>query len=95
MIVTVAGTNGLITPEFVEATGERIIKNSKVLLVQLEIPLESTFTTLKLAKKSGVTTIFNAAPAVNNIPKDLFPLVDIICVNEPEVCMFSLLESVI
>jgi ribokinase len=85
IIVIVPGANKTITPEYIMEHGEQFIKKAKVVIVQLEIPIDSTHTALKLAKKYGAISIFNTAPGSESIPKELFSLTDILCLNETEV----------
>jgi ribokinase len=59
------------------------IAGSKVLVVQLESPLESTIAALEIARSAGVVTILNPAP-VCSLPKHVPGLVDILVANEVE-----------
>lgn len=87
-IVIVKGATGRVTPEYVNEVGDSLISQSKVLVCQLEISIEATLAALRLGKKHGVTTIFNAAPGLTNLPKELFRLTDILCINEIEVYIY-------
>ncbi len=64
---------------------ENSIKKSKVLVVSLVIREETALHSLKLAKKHGLLTIFNFAPANKDLSADFNKLVDILVVNEVEV----------
>jgi len=75
----------LVTPEYVKNRGEVLIKKAKTVIVQLEIPIQSSLEALKLSREHNATSIFNVAPAVQNLPKEMFSLPDIICLNESEV----------
>ncbi|GAB6032215.1 hypothetical protein CHUAL_010857 [Chamberlinius hualienensis] len=81
-IVIVPGANNFLTPEHINQA-RNVIENSKVLVCQLEADYEATLSAVRLAKKFGVKTVFNAAPA-KTVSDDLFPLCDIFCVNETE-----------
>jgi len=89
-IVVTPGANDLITPEEVRKAS-KVIQNAKVLLVQLEIPMESTLEALKIAKTSPnkVTTILNSAPAKSALPDHIFQYVDILCPNETELSIIT------
>ncbi|GFY43183.1 ribokinase [Trichonephila inaurata madagascariensis] len=63
---------------------ENLIKNAKVLLCSYECPLPTLVTAFETAKKYGVRTVLNAAPSTNPSYEKLYPLVDIICLNEIE-----------
>jgi ribokinase len=81
-IIVVPGANNYITPEVIEEHEDRI-KNSSILLVQLEIPLESVIRCVELAKKHGILTILNPAP-IQKLPKELLEMVDYVTPNEHE-----------
>ncbi|XP_046551163.1 ribokinase-like [Haliotis rubra] len=82
-IVIVAGANMLLSEQDV-AAAEHLIMTSKVILCQLEIPVQSTLTALNIAKKRGVKSIFNPAPAQEGLPSELYSDCDIFCANESE-----------
>lgn len=82
-IIIVTGANDLLTLEEIEAA-RPTIRQSQILVCQLEIPLEITLAALRIAKEEGVTTIFNPAPARPELPDELYRLSDIFCPNESE-----------
>lgn len=85
-IVIVPGANDALTPADVQAAREAIT-SSQMVLCQVEIPLETTRETFKIAREAGdVTTIFNPAPAAA-LPDDLLSLTDILIPNEVEIGM--------
>jgi ribokinase len=61
-IVVVPGALSALAPEHVEAFMPQI-EEADVLLVQLEIPLESALHALDVARRAGVRTVLNPAPA--------------------------------
>ncbi|MEH7495146.1 ribokinase [Neobacillus niacini] len=81
-IIVVPGANNHITPEVIDRHEDKII-NSNILLLQLEIPLESVIRAVELAKKHGVLTILNPAP-IQKLPKELLEMVDYLTPNEHE-----------
>lgn len=82
-IVIVTGANDEITSdELISAV--HTIQNAKVLVCQLEIPLETNLQALRMAKQAGVTTICNPAPAKSELPSELYINCDLICPNESE-----------
>jgi len=89
-IIVIPGANHALTPEDVrESLNALASKHSvKVVLVQLEIPLESAQEALKVGKELGATTILNPAPASDKID-DLFAHVDILIPNESELASMS------
>jgi ribokinase len=82
-IIIVTGANDLLTPDEIESSGA-IIASSKVLICQLEIPIDISLSALRIARKAGVLTIFNPAPASADIPDEIYSLIDIISPNETE-----------
>jgi len=82
MIAVSPAANSSLTPELVEKSRD-IIAEADILIVQLEIPLDTVKTALTIARENGVKTILNPAPAnVNAV--NLLPLVDIVTPNETE-----------
>jgi ribokinase len=82
-IVIVTGANDLLGTADVEAAGSAI-ETADVLVCQLEIPFDTTLAALRLARRAGVRTILNPAPARPDLPKEAFELSDVICPNEAE-----------
>ena len=82
-IVIVNGANDRISTNHVDIAKDAIT-SAKVLVCQLEIPVETSMEALKIAKGAGVMTIFNPAPARADLPDELFKSCDIIAPNEPE-----------
>jgi len=82
-IVIHAGANGKITPEHVEKHAD-LIEKSDFVIAQFESDLASTIVAFKLARKAGVTTILNPAPAMKIVPKELLETTDLIIPNETE-----------
>jgi ribokinase len=82
VIVVVPRANHALDAARVDAQ-QRLIAGAKVLLVQLEIPLDAVVAALGHARAAGVTTILNPAPAAS-LPDDLLAMVDICVPNETE-----------
>ncbi|MFL9966535.1 ribokinase [Paraburkholderia sediminicola] len=81
-IIVAAGAAGTLGPADVEAI-EADIAKAKVFVTQLEQPVPAAKRGLELARRHGVTTVFNPAPAVP-FDDDMFPLCDYITPNETE-----------
>jgi len=81
-IAVVPGSNGRLTPADLRQHRE-LMAEARVLLVQMEIPLETVHEALRLGRECGLTTILNPAPAAQ-LPSDLLRLVDILTPNESE-----------
>lgn len=82
VIVVDMGANKLFTPACVDAALPKI-KQSNVVLAQLEIPLETALHGLRQAKKAAKITVLNPAPARNLRGLDL-SAIDYLTPNETE-----------
>jgi ribokinase len=79
-IVIVPGALSALTPEHVEAFAPQIAA-ADVLLVQLEIPVETALHALRVGRAAGVRTVLNPAPAP---PSTIAPAADYLTPNESE-----------
>jgi len=82
-IIIVTGANDLLSLDDLERA-RPAIATADVVVCQLELPVETTLSALRIAREEGVRTIFNPAPARDDLPDELFRLSDVICPNEPE-----------
>ncbi len=87
-IMIVPGANGRLTPDDV-AAASALIREADILLVQLEVPLETTIAAIKLARDHGTPIILDPAPAPRFDEHDAALLrellqVDVACPNEAE-----------
>jgi len=62
-IFVVKGANDRVTPRVVDEAA-RLLKRADVIVLQFEIPLATVYHTVRLAKRYGVRTIVNPAPAM-------------------------------
>ncbi|WP_019121244.1 ribokinase [Brevibacillus massiliensis] len=90
MIVVALGACGRLTSADVEQA-EETIRNSAVVLVQLETSLEAVKKTLELAQKHGVPVIMNPAP-YQKISKELLQKVTYLTPNETEASLLTGIE---
>src|ERR1700722_12440121 len=81
-IIVASGAAGTLGPGDVDAI-EADIARAKVFVTQLEQPVPAARRGLELARRHGVTTVFNPAPALH-LDDDIFPLCDYITPNETE-----------
>jgi ribokinase len=81
-IILFRGANGLVEIRNMEKHTE-VIKKSKLLLTQNEVPYETIKWAIKTAHENGVKTVFNPAPAFL-IEDDLWKYLDVIVTNEIE-----------
>ena len=86
-IVVSPGANMQLTPDDI-MQGEDIIQNADVLMVQLEIPIDTVKAALTIAKKHNVVTILNPAPA-KALSAAIYELTDIMTPNETESMLLA------
>jgi ribokinase len=82
-IIIVTGANDLLSVADLEQARPAIAA-AGVVVTQLEIPVELTLAAMRIAREEGVRTIFNPAPAREQLPEELYGLSDVLCPNEPE-----------
>ena len=82
-IILDPGANALLTPAHVDIAAPRIAESAAV-LTQLEIPAEAALHALFLARRTGVLSILNPAPARPVALADL-SVADVITPNETEL----------
>lgn len=87
-IISVApGANGDLTPDDIESVrGE--LENADYVMLQLEIPLESTLKAARIAHEAGATVVLNPAPAVR-LPEEIFRYIDILVPNQTEAAILT------
>lgn len=83
-IIVVPGANGCIDSTDVENLNS-LLPNCRVLLTCFEIPLPSILLAAQAAKRLGVKVILDPAPVLEEVPTELYSLVDIITPNEVEI----------
>jgi ribokinase len=81
-ILVVKGANDRLVPADIDAAGN-LLRRADFIVLQLEIPLETVYYTLKFARENGIRTILNPAPGQ---PLDLerAGLADYVIPNETE-----------
>lgn len=85
-IVIIPGANDTLSITDIE-NADNLLDKSKVLVCQLETPIQATLTALRRFK-NGVS-ILNAAPAPSETTLELFTLPSILCVNQNEAAAMS------
>ncbi|MDI3257965.1 MAG: ribokinase [Kyrpidia sp.] len=82
-IVVIPGANGALTRAGIRRRAEAIA-GARVLVVQLESPLDAVEEALNIAREAGVTTLLNPAPA-RPLPGHWWSYLDIVTPNEHEL----------
>ncbi len=83
MIVVTPGANSRVSPADIDAASG-LITGAAAVVVQLEIPLPAVRRALEIARRHGVLTVVNPAPADSSV-LDLLPLADVVTPNELEL----------
>jgi ribokinase len=81
-IVTSGGANHRVGRREIDAL-RAALDGARVLLVQLEIPMDVVVEAVRLASDAGVSVVLDPAPT-RELPDDLFPLLSWITPNETE-----------
>lgn len=84
VIVVVAGANGHVSPADLDRHLD-VIRNSSIILAQLEIPLETVVHLARLAERQGIPLMLDPAP-VQPLPVSLLRSVGWLTPNETEAC---------
>jgi ribokinase len=88
-IVLASGANMRLSPADVEAARSTIAA-ARVLLLQLESPLEAITRAAEVARTHGVKVILNPAPApAEPLPAGLLALIDVLIPNETETSLLT------
>ena len=86
-IIVTPGAAGTIGPADLDAH-EALIESADIFMTQLEQPMDAAMQGLAIARKAGVTTLLNPAPAAE-LPEGLLALCDIVTPNETEAEMLT------
>lgn len=85
-ILVIPGVNAYVDKSYVMENMD-LFESSDIIVVQLEIPLETVMYVVKEARKRGKTVILDPAPAISDLPDELFSCVDVIKPNETELAI--------
>ena len=86
-IVLVPGANGTFVSDRLAAAGIDW-GSTRVLLLQLEIPLETVLAAARAARAAGSLVLLDPAPA-REVPDELLALSDYVTPNESELCSLT------
>jgi ribokinase len=84
-IIVIPGANGQVSQPDLGRL-EAVIRECQLLLLQLELPLETVVMAADLARRSGVGVILDPAPA-KPLPSDIYELVNVLTPNTTEAEM--------
>ncbi len=87
VIWVIAGANGRLDQSDVVRASTRL-KSSKVLLLQIEVPLKASLAAAATTRTGGGIVVFDPAPVPpSGVPKEVYAAVDVITPNEVETGM--------
>ncbi|MGO1402302.1 MAG: ribokinase [Flaviflexus sp.] len=87
-IIIVKGANGLLSPKDVADAGDAIAE-CKLLVLQLEIPLETVYAAIDLAVERGVPVLLNPAPADTRLDPKYVAKCTYFVPNETELSLLA------
>lgn len=90
-IIIVPGANYQVKPADIDL-GESLLRQADIVLLQLEIPVETVVYAARKAKLLGKTVVLNPAPA-QQLPEELFGFVDYMTPNQTELSRYSGLDA--
>jgi ribokinase len=87
-ILIVAGANGDLSAADVEAASEAL-KRCDLILLQLEIKLETAYAAIRFGRENGVKTVLNPAPARTNLDMGVVTQASFLIPNETELAILT------
>jgi len=85
-IALIAGANALLAPADADAVAE--LATARLLLLQCEVPMAAVVRAAEIVHARGGIVVLNPAP-VSALPVALWPLVDMLVVNETEAAAYA------
>jgi len=87
-IVIIPLANSSLTPDLAERKLRAVARRGDVLMLQLEIPLETAFRAAIVGHELGMTVILDPAPAAI-LPDEIWPCIDVVTPNESEATVLT------
>ncbi|MGD0722194.1 MAG: ribokinase [Roseiarcus sp.] len=87
-ILIVKGANNDLSPADIEAAAEDL-KSCDLILLQLEVPVETVYAAIAFGKRHGVATLLNPAPAVADLDPERIRDATFLVPNETELAILS------
>jgi ribokinase len=87
-ILIIKGANADLSPADVEGAAEAL-KSCDLILLQLEVPLETVYAAIAFGKRHGVKTLLNPAPATTALDLKRIVDVDFFMPNETELAILA------
>lgn len=83
-ILIVKGANKFLSPEDVDRAADDL-KKSKLIVLQLEVQLETVYHSIDFGKKNGIPVLLNPAPALKDLDISYACKCDFVVPNETEL----------
>ena len=87
-ILIVKGANSDLSPADVEGAAEAL-KTCDLILLQLEVPLETVYAAIAFGKRNGIRTVLNPAPATPELDPERLRDVSFFIPNETELAILT------
>ena len=87
-ILIVTGANAILSPADVDAAAEDL-RRCGLILLQLEVPLETVYRAVAFASEHGIRSILNPAPASRALDPGRLAGLDFFCPNESELALLT------
>jgi ribokinase len=87
-ILIVKGANNDLSPEDIERAADDL-KTCDLILLQLEVPLETVYAAIAFGKQHGVKTLLNPAPATPELDAEKIRDVSFLIPNETELAILT------
>jgi ribokinase len=87
-ILIVKGANADLSPADVDRAAD-VLKTCDLILLQLEVPLETVYAAIAFGKRHGVRTVLNPAPAAADLALDKIRDVTFFIPNESELAILT------
>ena len=87
-ILIVKGANADLSPADVDRAAD-VLKACDLILLQLEVPLETVYAAIAFGKRHGVRTVLNPAPAAADLALDKIRDVTFFIPNESELAILT------
>lgn len=87
-ILIVKGANADLSPADIDRAAD-VLKTCDLILLQLEVPLETVYEAIAFGKRHGVRTVLNPAPAAADLALDKIRDVTFFIPNESELAILT------
>jgi ribokinase len=87
-ILIIKGANGHLTPADIDRAAQDL-KGCSLIILQLEVPLETVYHAIEFGRRNGIETLLNPAPAAPDLDPERVAHVTYLVPNETELALLS------